>query len=470
MNQEYRIPRPPSSVSSPWTLSRAADRAGGRLRGADAGFEGVGTDSRRDLDGKLFVALRGERFDGHDFAKAAAARSAAALMVDHALDLAIPQWIVDDTRLALGRLATAHRDDFRGRVVAVTGSNGKTTCKEMVASVLGRSGRVRATRGNLNNDIGMPLTLLEARDEDFLVLEMGANHPGEIGYLTDIARPDVAVITNAGRAHLEGFGSLEGVAKAKGEIARGLPADGTFIVPSDSPWTGLWRVLAAGRPMLTCGPGDSADVRVNLDEVASRWDETGFSTGFRVTSRGRSLDLELALAGAHNVRNALAAAAVAHVLNIVDDDLRAGLAAMQPVPGRLFPRFGYGGLRLIDDTYNANPDSVIAAVDVLMGLPGRRVLVLGDLGELGPDALHLHRQLGAEAYAAGVDVLYSTGELSVAAAEGFGKDARHFSERSGLIAALRHDLDEGDVVLIKGSRLSAMDRVADALCCAQGGG
>ena len=463
------IPNPPirnpqSTSGNAWTLFRASARAGGCVHGNDAVFDGVGTDSRQDLSGKLFIALRGERFDGHDFAEMAVVQGASALMVDHLLDLPIPQWVVDDTRLALGRLAAAHRDNFQGRIVAVTGSNGKTTCKEMIATVLGRAGRVHATRGNLNNDIGMPLTLLDAGQEDFLVLEMGANHPGEIAYLTDIARPDLAVITNAGRAHLEGFGSLEGVARAKGEIARGLAVDGTFIIPSDSPWTALWRELAAGRTMLTCGPCGSADVGVHLEKVASRWDDAGFRTEFQVMAQGRVIDIDLPMVGVHNVRNALVATAVSVALGIGDEYLCAGLAAMRPVPGRLFPRAGLGGLRLIDDSYNANPDSVRAAICVLMGLPGRHVLVLGDLGELGPDASDLHRQLGIEARSAGVDALFTVGELSSAVVEGFGEGARHCSDQAGLIATLQHDLEEGDVVLIKGSRLAAMDRVADALC------
>jgi UDP-N-acetylmuramoyl-tripeptide--D-alanyl-D-alanine ligase len=310
----------------------------------------------------------------------------------------------------------------------------------------------------------MPLTLLEAEDEDFLVLEMGANHQGEIAYLTGIARPELAIITNAGRAHLEGFGSLEGVARAKGEIASGLPADGTFVVPSDSPWTGLWRELAEGRPMLTCGPGESADVRAPLDGVRSSWDQAGFRTSFRVMGQGRTMDLELSLAGAHNVRNALVAVAVAIVFGVDTAALRAGLAAMRPVPGRLFPRSGAAGLRVIDDTYNANPDSVLAAIGVLMGLSGRHVLVLGDLGELGPEASDLHHQLGVEAKRAGVDALYTLGTLSEAATEGFGGGARHFSDRAELLSVLESDLHSEDLVLVKGSRLAAMELVVSALC------
>jgi UDP-N-acetylmuramoyl-tripeptide--D-alanyl-D-alanine ligase len=392
-----------------------------------------------------------------------------AALVDRPLDIDITQWIVDDTRLALGRLAAAWRDRFEGKVIAVTGSNGKTTCKEMIAAVLAQVGSVRATQGNLNNDIGMPLTLLAANDEDFLVLEMGANHPGEIKYLTSIGRPEIAVITNAGRAHLEGFGSVEGVARAKGEIAGGLPTDGTFIVPSDSPWTSLWRELAAGRPTLTCGTGASADVCVDTEAVEGVWDRGGFRTRFSARVNGERLDLELALAGMHNVRNALVAVAVASALGIGAEAIQAGLAGLKPVSGRLNPRVSAEGLRLIDDSYNANPDSVRAAIDVLMGLPGRHWLVLGDLGELGPDAAKLHRGLGEAARASGVDVLYTVGELSASASDAFGRGGRHFSNQSDLIAELRGRLCPNDLVLIKGSRLAAMERVTDALCGGGGG-
>ncbi|MBK8637332.1 MAG: UDP-N-acetylmuramoyl-tripeptide--D-alanyl-D-alanine ligase [Chromatiaceae bacterium] len=447
----------------PWTLGQAVARVGGRLLGADCDFRGVGIDSRQDLSGRLFVALTGERQDGHDFAASARDQGAAALMVQRPLAIDLPQWQVADTRLALGQLAAAHRDRFAGRVLALTGSNGKTTTKEMLAAILGQAGRVRATRGNLNNDLGLPLTLLEAGDEDYLILEMGANHPGEIAYLTGIARPEVAAITNAGRAHLEGFGSLEGVARAKGEIAQGLRQDGTFIFPADAPWTGVWRELAGTRTCLACGPAEAADLRVDLTGVRTRWDEEGFRTCFRVTAPGLELDLELALAGAHNVCNAVVALAMAQVLGIAPEALQAGLAAMQPVPGRLFPCQIPGGPRLIDDSYNANPDSVEAAIAVLMALPGRHMLVLGDLGELGPEAPALHHRLGRAARKAGVDALYTVGLLSAEAAAGFGPGARHFNDQAELIAVLRQALAADDLVLVKGSRRAAMDRVVAAL-------
>ncbi len=449
-----------------WTLAEAAGQAGGHLVGGDAPFERVVTDSRGDCTGALFVALRGERFDAHEFVPQAAANGAVAALVERLLPIDLPQWVVDDTRLGLGRLAAAWRDRLPGRALAITGSNGKTTCKEMVAAILAQVGTVLATRGNLNNDIGLPLTLLGARDQDWLVLEMGANHPGEIGYLTDIARPQAALITNAGRAHLEGFGSVEGVAKAKGEIARGLPADGTFVVPGDAPWIGLWRGLAGVRRVLTFGLEPGCAVRTNPAGVSTEWGEAGFRTRFTADLAGTPCDIALALAGLHNVRNALAAAALATAAGVAPQAIAAGLASLKPVPGRLDPK-RLGSLRVIDDTYNANPDSVEAAIAVLTALPiaqpGRPVLVLGDLGELGPEAQRLHQDIGTAARAAGVAALYAVGELCRGAVAGFGPGAHQFPDQAALIAALDRDLTGADLVLVKGSRLAAMDRVVAAL-------
>ncbi len=445
-----------------WTLSEAARRVGGHLTGPDAVFSRVVTDSRGDCSGGLFVALRGERFDAHAFVAQAAAAGAAAALVERPLDLDLPQWVVDDTRLGLGRLAAAWRDRLPCRILAITGSNGKTTCKEMVAAILAQVGSVLATRGNLNNDIGMPLTLLGARDQDWLVLEMGANHPGEIGYMTDIARPEAALLANAGRAHLEGFGSIEGVALAKGEIARGLPADGVFVVPGDAPWTDLWRDLAQGRRLLTFGLTNACEIRTDLATVTAAWGETGFRTRFTALLAGEPQEISLALIGLHNVRNALAAAALTSAVGVPGAAIAAGLSSLQPVPGRLEPK-RLGGLRVIDDTYNANPDSVQAAIDVVVAMPGRPVLVLGDLGELGPDAADLHRQIGTAARTAGIATLYAVGELCREAVAGFGPGGRHFANQTALVAALHRDLSPADLVLVKGSRLAAMDRVVAGL-------
>ncbi len=447
-----------------WTLAEAARQAGGHLVGGDAPFSRIVTDSRGDCTGGLFVALRGERFDAHAFVPQAVANGAVAAMVERPLAIDLPQWVVDDTRLGLGQLASAWRNRLPGRLLAITGSNGKTTCKEMVAAILAQVGSVRATQGNLNNDIGMPLTLLRARDEDWLVIEMGANHAGEIDYLTSIARPQAALITNAGRAHLEGFGSVEGVARAKGEIARGLSPDGTFVVPGDAPWTRLWRELAEGRPILTFGLDPACGVHTDPSAVYTDWSEAGFSTRFTAELAGRHHELSLALAGMHNVRNALAAAALATAVGVAPEAIAAGLATLRPVPGRLEPK-RLGKLRLIDDSYNANPDSVQAAIDVLVALPGRPVLILGDLGELGPTAALLHREVGETARAAGVAALYAVGDLCREAVAGFGPGAaaHHFSDQAALIAALRGDLTEADVILVKGSRRAAMDLVVAAL-------
>ncbi|MEA3640205.1 MAG: UDP-N-acetylmuramoyl-tripeptide--D-alanyl-D-alanine ligase [Lamprobacter sp.] len=451
-----------------WTLGEIALAIGARLVGADIAYQGVTTDSRGDCHGRLFIALQGERFDGHDYVASAAASGAAALLVDRPLYIDLPQLIVKDTRLALGRLAAAWRDRIPARLLAITGSNGKTTVKEMTAAILSQAGTTRATAGNLNNDIGMPLTLLAARDEDFLILEMGANHHGEIGYLTDIARPDVALITNAGRAHLEGFGSVEGVAHAKGEIARGLPPGGTFVVMADVPWTPLWEQLAAGRPLLTFGTGPSAQVRADENAVTQTWDEAGFRSHFTASIHGHELEIALPLAGSHNVRNALAAIAGCTALGLDPALIRAGLEQLVPVKRRLQPRHTRTGAKLLDDSYNANPDSLAAAVDVLTALPlasdGRHFLVLGDFGELGPDSIEVHQEMGVAARAAGASTLYAVGALSRHAVEGFGAGARHFDDQDALITALLAETGPDDILLVKGSRMSTMDRVADALC------
>lgn len=454
-----------------WTLSAACAAAGGRLLGADASFHFVATDSRRDCTGALFVALRGEHFDGHDYVANAVAQGAAAALVDRPLGLDLPQWLVDDTRLGLGYLASAWRGRFAGRVAAVTGSNGKTTVKEMLAAILAQVGPVRATQGNLNNDIGMPLTLLAARDEAFLVLEMGANHPGEIASMTRIGRPEVALITNAGRAHLEGFGSLDGVARAKGEIAEGLPPDGTFVVPGDSAYTDLWRGLAKGRRLRTFALDGPGDVTALASDVTLTWAEDGFRTRFVARIDGRENRLELALAGQHNVRNALAAAAAALALGAPVGAVRAGLATLAPVPGRLCPR-RCDGLRVLDDTYNANPDSLGAAIAALQALPGPRWLVMGDLGELGPGSPALHAEVGERARRAGLDGLFTVGLESAAASAAFGPGARHFDDQGALVSHLREALDGHPVVLVKGSRAARMERVVQGLCETQafGGG
>jgi len=452
-----------------FTLEQAADWVGGRLLGAAVPIEGVTIDSRRARPGELFVALRGERFDGHDYLPQAQAAGAVAALVTRPVAGGLPQVLVEDTRVGLGRLAAGWRGCLPGRVVALTGSNGKTTCKEMIAAILGQVGRVVATQGNLNNDLGMPLTLLRARDEAHLVLEMGANHAGEIAYLTALATPDLGLITNAGRAHLEGFGSEEGVARAKGEIVSGLPAGRPVVVPADSPWTGLWRELAGSRPLITFGLTAEAEIRSDPEAMSSVWDEGGFRTAFLAETPWGRFPLAIFLTGRHNVRNALAAVAVAGTLGIAPEAIAAGLAGVRPVAGRLQPRAGQRGLRLIDDTYNANPDSVGAAVEVLAAQSGRRWLVLGDLAELGPESGELHRAVGEMARRAGLDHLVAVGPLSRLAAVAFGAGGMSFTDRDAMLAALQGPFGAGDLVLVKGSRSAGMEQVVQALTAEAGG-
>ncbi len=451
-----------------FTLSQAAQWLHARQIGQDVAVESVGSDTRGLTPGQLFVALQGPHFDGHAFAGQAREQGAAALLVQRQLDCPLPQLLVDDSRAALGRLAGAWRSTLRGRVVAITGSNGKTTCKEMVAAILGQAGSVAATRGNLNNDIGVPLTLLGFRDQDYLVVEMGANHPGEIAYLSAIARPDLSLITNAGRAHLEGFGSLDGVARAKGEIISGTARNGAFMLNADDAYAGLWRELAEKRRVLSFGMDRPAEVSLQPGSWDLRLDDDGFHSScvFR-TPRG-ALAIELRLAGRHNLMNALAAVSVAEALHIEPDAIRAGLAGLRPVAGRLCPQAGVNGSHVIDDSYNANPDSLGAALDLLGQLPGRRWLVLGDMGELGADAAALHREIGRRARGRGIERLWATGELSAEAVAGFGDGGRRFADREGLSAELRTQLGADDLVLVKGSRAAAMDRVSAAI--APGGG
>ena len=444
-------------------LSQAAEMIHGRHIGADARFDGVSTDSRSIQPGALFVALRGPSFDGHDYIGAAHERGAVGAMVCRRPKLDLPLLQVDDTRLGLGRLAAAWRRRFGNTLVAITGSNGKTTVKELLASILGERGEVLATSGNLNNDIGVPLTLLRLQGEPYAVIEMGANHRGEIGYLSDLARPDLVLLNNVGAAHLEGFGSLEGVARAKGEIIGGLGPDGLVVLNADDPWAGLWRRLAGERRVIGFGSSPQAELRVRPEEVQIRWDDQGFRCVFEVQTPDLVLDLELALGGFHNVMNALAATSAALALGTDPAQVRAGLARVRPVKGRLQTRFGPAGLRVIDDSYNANPDSVGAAIELLASAPGERWLVLGDLAELGREAESLHRRLGERARAAGIDRLFTLGTASRAASQGFGPGGVHCNELPRLLDTLQHELNGPACLLVKGSRAARMERVADAL-------
>jgi len=450
-------------------LSQTAELLHGRHLGADVAFSSVSTDTRTLSHGDLFVALEGPNFDGHEFLAQAEEQGAIGALVSREVSTDLPRVQVKDTRVGLGELAAQWRQLSKAKLVAVTGSNGKTTVKEMIAAILQRKGATLATQGNLNNDIGLPLTLLRLQEEPYAVIEMGANKAGEIGYLSGIARPDVAILNNAGSAHLEGFGSPEGVARAKAEIITGLVQGGTFVFNADDQWADLWRELAGECALRTFGLTASADVSSRPDAVEMRWDGAGFFSRFPVFTPEGEIEIDLHLAGRHNLMNALAAIAAAQLMGAGADDICGGLASMKPVQGRLQPRAGIGGVRLIDDSYNANPDSVAAAISVLATAPAsRRFLVLGDLAELGPEAESLHEALGEQARAAGIEYLYCTGDNCRAAIRGFGEDGRHFSDQEALADALREILEPEDCVLVKGSRSARMEQVVAALSDKEG--
>ena len=452
-------------MSGGMRLSAAAGVAGGVLRGADAEFSSVSIDSRTLQTGDLYVAIKGERHDGHAFITDAAARGAVAAVVNAPQQTSLPQIVVNDTRLALGQLAAAWRARFDLPVVGVTGSNGKTTVKEMLAAILRRRGPVLVTQGNLNNDYGVPLTLFRLRAEHrYAVIEMGANHLGEIAYVANLARPTVALITNAGAAHLEGFGSLEGVVRGKGEIYAALAADGVAVLNADDAYAEYWRGVIGRRPVVSFGYTAG---EVTIIEGTERMVD-GVQPGMAFTLRTPRFDVpvHLQLLGRHNLLNACAAAAAALAVGAELADIQAGLAAMRPVKGRLQWRRLNQHVSVIDDTYNANPSSVRAALQVLADLPGRHLFVMGDMGELGAGAEELHANLGAGARSAGVAELYTTGVLSARAAAAFGEGAHHFPTQAELIDALRRrlmDNDEPITVLVKGSRRAQMENVVEAL-------
>ncbi|OOZ37286.1 UDP-N-acetylmuramoyl-tripeptide--D-alanyl-D-alanine ligase [Solemya velesiana gill symbiont] len=445
-----------------FTTTSVAEQLGTQHLGAEVCFSSVSTDTRTIGSGDLFVAIQGPSFDAHDFIGRVKASGAAAAMVSRESDVAISQVVVPDTRIGLGRLAALWRQASNAPLVAVTGSNGKTTVKEMLAVILAKSGTVLSTQGNLNNDIGLPLTLMRLQEQDYAVVEMGANHGGEIEYLSSIARPDVAVLTNAARAHLEGFGSVEGVARAKGEIVTGLADGGWFVFNGDDTWAPLWRELAGDRQVRTFGVRQLADVHSPEDAWEVHWTETGFCSRFPVITPEGEVTIELALAGRHNRMNALAAVAAAQLLGISLEQIREGLASLAPVKGRLQPLAGKNGIGLIDDSYNANPDSVNAAIDVLVTAPGRRFLVLGELVEMGEEGQLFYRELGEYARRAGIEHLYAMSEAG-GAADAFGEGGCLFETHEELAGALLNTLNPGDRVLVKGSRKAAMEQVINAL-------
>jgi UDP-N-acetylmuramoyl-tripeptide--D-alanyl-D-alanine ligase len=423
--------------------------------GTDVVVSGVSTDTRQISPGQLFVALKGPNYDGHAFIKQAAEKGAAACLVEKPVDNT-NCIVVSDTRLALGKLAAAWRQQLPATVIGVTGSNGKTTVKEMLASILAVNGEVLATRGNLNNDIGMPLTLLELDERhDYAVIEMGANHAGEIAYLTEIASPDVALITNAGMAHLEGFGSVEGVSRAKGEIYGGLGKEGIAIVNNNDDYAEYWKSLNKERKVISFGTVKGSDVKATVQVMQD-------AQKLSVVTPNGDIDVSLKLLGRHNVLNALAAIAAASAIDIPLHAIKQGLESLRPVNGRLQLKPGIKGSRVIDDTYNANPTSLYAALDVLDDFPGRHFLALGDMGELGGNAESLHAEAGTRAKQSGVDYLYTLGSLARHAADSFGKSSYSFNSHDEMIAQLENDLEKDVTLLVKGSRRMQMEKIVAA--------
>lgn len=432
--------------------------------GEDVFFTGVSTDSRTVKNGDLFIALSGKNFDGHKFVAQAKDRGAVAAMVNQGSDIKknkdskVPMIIVKDTLLGLGQLAAYWRGCFDIPLIAVTGSNGKTTVKEMISSILlhlvGKdSDKVLATTGNLNNNIGVPQMLLQlSKKHKYAVIEMGMNHFGEISYLTQLAKPSVALITNAGAAHIEGIGSVEAVARAKGEIFEGLEQLGIAVINADDPNVQLWHKLAGSRPVIEFGLSKEVKVggcyQLNLTD-----------TKMKLKLPDGVIEVKLKVPGKHNVYNALAAAAATTAIGISKENIASGLGLFSGVNGRMQQKKCRHDARMIDDSYNANPESVRAALSVLANSPGKKILVLGDMGELGENAVGFHECIGEEASLIGIDRLFTLGELSAHSVKKFGVGAQHFKNIEDLIAAVDAVLAPNVTLLVKGSRFMQMERV-----------
>jgi UDP-N-acetylmuramoyl-tripeptide--D-alanyl-D-alanine ligase len=444
-------------------MSEVAAATGGRLEGEDAAFAGVSIDTRTLEPGQLFVALAGERFDGHAFLDAARARGAAGALVARPAGPPLPQVVVRDTQSALGALAAAWRARSGALVLGVGGSNGKTTTKELLAAILAGAGPTLATRGNLNNHIGVPLTLLRLDPSHrFAVIEMGANHAGEIAALAALARPAIALVTNAGDEHLEGFGDLAGVARAEGEMFAALDASGTAVVNADDSFCGLWRTMVPrGARILGFAIDAAADVRAQ--SIAGRIEAGGFVTQFVLALAGTQARVRLPLAGRHNVMNALGAAAAAHSAGVPVATIVAGLERMRPVAGRLQLKAGLRGSWLIDDSYNANPSSVRAGIDVLCARPGEHWLVLGEMAELGAETAASHAGVGDYARRAGVSRLFAMGAAARHAVDAFGARASWYEDAARLGDAVAASLEPGVTALVKGSRVNRLERVVERL-------
>ena len=448
------------------SMSQTAKVLGGDLKGSDIIFDSVAIDTRTLNSGAIYFAIKGDRFDGHDFLQQAKEAGAVAAVVDDFSDLNLVQIKVVDTRKALGCLASNWRQKFKGVVVGVTGSNGKTTVKEMIAAIFSKQGNVLATSGNFNNDIGLPLTLLRMKNEhDFAVIEMGANHKGEIDELTHITMPDIALVTNAGSAHLEGFGSRQGIAEAKGEIFSGLSEKGIAVINADDEYANYWLSLCKAVKVISFSLGNKTA------DVTGEWQSVATGGKLKVHTKNNDVEITLKVPGRHNAMNALAAIAVAQAANISLQNAQQALNEFEAVQGRLNIHETPAGSIVIDDTYNANPESLFAGLEVLMGMSGEHWLVLGEMGELGSQSSELHRDVGLRARQMGIDCLYAIGENNKVAIEEFGEGGKYFEDQNALIDYLIKTMRDDLNILVKGSRFMQMEKVVNALikgdesCC-----
>lgn len=447
-------------------LSELVEPMAARLSGADCEFAGASTDSRSLSRGDMFVALKGERFDGHQYLDKAVSNGAVAALVSAPGKVSLPQLVVADTERALGQLGAFNRGLYEGPLVAITGSSGKTTVKNMAYAILSRRGATLATEGNFNNEIGVPLTLLRLSPAcEFAVVEMGAARRGDIAWLCQLGRPTVALLLNAMPAHLEGFGSVEEVAAAKGEIFDDLDAGAIAVINADQPWADQWRERAAPASIVDFSIDGAAAITASEIHVCDV-DAVTFTAHTPVGD----LPVELNLPGRHNVANALAAIAIGLACDLRLEEIGEGLASLQPVSGRLASAVSPTGARVIDDCYNANPGSVRAAIDLLSQCEGRRTLVLGEMRELGVDSESLHREMGAHAREAGLESFWGVGEALQVAVDAFGESGRWYPDRDAAIAAAQGYFAEGDLVLVKGSRGAAMEHLLRALMQVSDGG
>ena len=439
-------------------LSQIAQAIDAKLIGDDVEVSQVYTDSRSSRENGLFIALKGPHFDAHNFLSDVVLQGAKAVVVEQRTALPVPQLVVEDTRIALGKIAAFNREQLRAKFVAITGSSGKTTVKEMLASILQNAGSTYATKGNFNNEIGAPLTLLEMNQEhEFGVIELGANHAGEIAYTAGITKPDVALINNVAAAHLEGFGDLQGVARAKGEIYSQLGKSGVAVINNDDDFADYWK-QHIDQQIMTFAVETNGDVvasEISLDENQC--------PKFILNYKNKKQEIQLSLAGSHNVYNALAAATCALALGVSLKEIAFGLSQTPIVSGRLMMEILTNGCRLIDDTYNANLDSMRAAIELLKGYSNKRILVIGDMAELGEFGRQCHEQIGEIAEQAKIDKLFSCGVLTQFTHKLFSGEGEHYSSQIELIKQLKKEAKANTTILIKGSRSAHMERVVQAL-------